>query len=250
MIEKGVVRAVSKIYRFRDYIMIGAEYRDPQLHKHLASHIMISLGEMMKWRVGNDEVMCRGIVIGPDVEHTGSMSKEGAIVLLFPGCGEYSRCLEERVLQGRAYLTLRDEAAIEAANIYKEALPGMNERILSLCGLDSIESPVYEERVRCVLDHIESIKTIPHSIMEDLAEISCLSKSRLSHLFKEQTGMTLHSYLAFQKLQKTHRYYREGMSLTDACLLAGFDSSSHCSSTCKRMFGISMTEVYKTIATK
>lgn len=57
-----------------------------------------------------------------------------------------------------------------------------------------------------------------------------LSKSRLSHLFKEETGMTLHSYLAFEKLRKTHEYYLNGESLTDSCIKAGFNSSSHSSS--------------------
>ena len=81
--------------------------------------------------------------------------------------------------------------------------------------------------------------------MNQLSRLVYLSQSRLSHIFKQQTGITLHSYLAFEKLHKTHQYYIEGKTLTEACLLAGFSSSSHFSATCKRMFGMSIREIYK-----
>ncbi|WP_434282382.1 helix-turn-helix domain-containing protein [Clostridium botulinum] len=119
--------------------------------------------------------------------------------------------------------------------------------LLRQCGIDNSYNQRYEERVEEILYYISGLKTIKHSIVDDLSNHIYVSKSRLSHLFREQTGMTLHSYLAFEKLRKTYKYFCEGMNITESCILAGFDSSSHCASTCKRMFGISLRDVYKTI---
>ena len=69
----------------------------------------------------------------------------------------------------------------------------------------------------------------------------------MSHIFKDETGMTLHSYLALVKLRKTTEYIEQGMNITEASIYAGFDTPSHCAATCKRMFGISLREVYKSI---
>ncbi|GAE00665.1 transcriptional regulator, AraC family protein [Clostridium botulinum B str. Osaka05] len=119
--------------------------------------------------------------------------------------------------------------------------------LLQQCGIDNLDNHRYEERVEKILYYISGLKTIEHSIVDELSNQIYLSKSRLSHLFRAQTGMTLHSYLAFEKLRKTYKYFYEGRNITEACMLAGFDSSSHCASTCKRMFGISLRDVYKTI---
>ncbi|WFD11897.1 helix-turn-helix transcriptional regulator [Tepidibacter hydrothermalis] len=119
--------------------------------------------------------------------------------------------------------------------------------LLQECGLDHLDNHKYEERIEKALAYISGLKTIQHSIVDDLSKRLYISKSKLSHLFKEQTGMTLHSYLAFEKLRKTYKYYHEGLNITEACILAGFSSSSHCSATCKKMFGISLREVHKSI---
>ncbi|NQX46577.1 helix-turn-helix transcriptional regulator [Paenibacillus tritici] len=54
-----------------------------------------------------------------------------------------------------------------------------------------------------------------------------LSNSRLSHLFKENTGISLSGYMVLHKLQKATYLIFEGLSITDAAMAAGFDSPSH-----------------------
>ena len=78
-------------------------------------------------------------------------------------------------------------------------------------------------------------------MMERLCETACLSQSRLSHLFRAETGNTLAGFLAFMKMRRAFEYAERGMNLTDAAMYAGFDSSSHLAATCKRMFGISLS---------
>ncbi|WP_216857302.1 helix-turn-helix domain-containing protein [Paenibacillus tritici] len=49
----------------------------------------------------------------------------------------------------------------------------------------------------------------------------------MSHLFKENTGISLSGYMVLHKLQKATYLIFEGLSITDAAMAAGFDSPSH-----------------------
>ncbi|HCQ88564.1 MAG TPA: AraC family transcriptional regulator [Clostridium sp.] len=241
---------MSEIFKFCDPMMILADYKNPERHKHLASHIIISLGGEMEWIVENKNIKCRGICIASNVIHTGTIDKEGSIVFLFTEISRYAESIKKKYLNGNPYAVLKGDIVDRMIKEYvnhrndKETLDAI---LLRQCGIDNSDNHIYEERIEKILSYISGLKTIEHSIVDDLSNEIYLSKSRLSHLFREQTGMTLHSYLAFEKLRKTYKYFCEGSNITEACMLAGFDSSSHCASTCKRMFGISLRDVYKTI---
>ena len=241
---------MSKIFKLYDPMMILADYKNPEPHKHLASHIIISLGGEMVWKIEQEEVRCRGICIDSNILHTGVMSKEGTIVFLFAKISRYATSINKKYLNGKPYIILADDVVDRMLKEYmqnqadKEAL---EIALLQQCGIDNLGNHEYEERIEEILSYISGLKTIEHSIVDDLCNKIYVSKSRLSHLFREQTGMTLHSYLAFEKLNKTFHYFYEGRNITEACMLAGFDSSSHCAATCKRMFGISLRDIYKTI---
>lgn len=241
---------MSKIFKLYDHMMILADYKNPEPHKHLASHIIISLGREMVWKIEEEEVKCRGICIDSNILHTGTMSKEGSIVFLFTEISRYAASIKKKYLNGKPYVILPDDVV---DIMIKEYMNDQTEKetldtvLLQQCEIDNSDNREYEERIEEILSYISGLKTIEHSIVDDLCNKIYVSKSRLSHLFREQTGMTLHSYLAFEKLNKTFHYFYEGRNITEACMLAGFDSPSHCASTCKRMFGISLRDVYKTI---
>ncbi|CBZ02476.1 AraC family transcriptional regulator [Clostridium botulinum] len=241
---------MSEILKFCDPMLILADYKDPERHKHFALHIIISLGGEMEWQIGSKNIKCRGICINSNVVHTGTIAKEGSIVFLFTEISRYSASIKQKYLNGNPYEVLNDDVVdkmIEEYINHRNHKGTLDAILLRQCGIDNSDNQRYEERVEEILYYISGLKTIEHPIVDDLSNHIYLSKSRLSHLFKEQTGMTLHSYLAFEKLRKTYKYFYEGMNITEACILAGFDSSSHCASTCKRMFGISLRDVYKTI---
>ncbi|NLO86193.1 MAG: helix-turn-helix domain-containing protein [Clostridiales bacterium] len=63
-------------------------------------------------------------------------------------------------------------------------------------------------------------------------------------MFKEQVKISLSSYIVLIKMQKAAKYVLYGESLTTAALHAGFSGSAHMASTCKRMFGIALSEIF------
>lgn len=53
------------------------------------------------------------------------------------------------------------------------------------------------------------------------------SQSRLSHLFKEQIGIPLKSYIQFHPMKQAFLALLHGKSITEAALATNFDSPSH-----------------------
>ncbi len=76
-----------------------------------------------------------------------------------------------------------------------------------------------------------------HTI-SNFADKVALSFSRLSHLFKEQIGIPLKSYILLHQMERAFQELLTGKSVTGATLPAGFDSPSHFAGTVKRMMGM------------
>lgn len=103
---------------------------------------------------------------------------------------------------------------------------------------------IYDERVLEVMQRLEACDCIEHSIRK-IAMGVAISPSRLSHIFKEQTGIPLKSYILLHMVQKAYLYLLQNGNITDAALTAGFDSPSHFAAASKRLTGMSARDISK-----
>ena len=94
-----------------------------------------------------------------------------------------------------------------------------------------------------VLKMIDISETIDAGIMESLCQCVYLSESRLSHLFREQVGISVAGYVLFSRLSKVYDYILAGENITQAAIHAGFSSSAHFAAVNKRQFGLSAKEI-------
>ncbi|MES2821237.1 MAG: AraC family transcriptional regulator [Pseudomonadota bacterium] len=78
---------------------------------------------------------------------------------------------------------------------------------------------------------------------QELAETVCLSPSRLSALFKQDMGLPLRRYRVWLRLRVLVGFISQGLSLTEAALMAGFSDSAHFSNSCRKLLGIKPTDV-------
>lgn len=67
----------------------------------------------------------------------------------------------------------------------------------------------------------------------------------MSHLFKENTGISLSGYMVLHKLQKATYFIFGGLTITDAAMAAGFDSPSHFAATSKQLLGMTAKDIRK-----
>lgn len=82
--------------------------------------------------------------------------------------------------------------------------------------------PTIQETLRFVDEHLSE-----HLDIQAIADHVNVSKSRLMHLFKESTGMTLWTYVQNKRIGIAKELLQKGRSITDACYESGFQDYSH-----------------------
>ena len=77
--------------------------------------------------------------------------------------------------------------------------------------------------------------------VDELSEKFYLSRFHLMRRFKEETGTTIHSYISERRLLMARDMIRKGMSTTDACYRAGFQSYATFARAYGKFFGTTPT---------
>ena len=94
-----------------------------------------------------------------------------------------------------------------------------------------------DARVLAAIEHIgRHLGDAPS--LEQVAAAVHLSPSRFRHLFVEQTGMPMRTYVLWRRLLHVWSLLGQGESLSAAAHLAGFADSAHLSRTARTMFGL------------
>ena len=66
-----------------DHILMKSEYRMPDLHSHLASHLVLGIGGTLHVMVEGQEFDADAVMIASDVQHTIYMDKGDMLLYLF-----------------------------------------------------------------------------------------------------------------------------------------------------------------------
>ena len=229
-----------------DHIMMCAKYRTPDPHNHLAVHFIAGLDGPVHCVVSGDSFDADAVFIASDVLHTAYAESGDMLVFLFDAAGNIAKEAEKKYLCGKPYCCVSSETAAQLREIWHSNVPTESDRLITqMLGLDTVSSQPCDERISEVLEYLRSLDEIPEDITAQLCGKVCLSAGRLSHLFKENVGISLHRYLAMDKMRKGYIHYLKYGNITEASMRAGFDSPSHFAATCKRMFGISFSEFIK-----
>lgn len=101
-----------------------------------------------------------------------------------------------------------------------------------------------DNRVVRALEWFQADPTHRFTAAEISAEVS-VSASRFAHLFREQIGLPVRSYLLELRLRHALLQVAQGDSLTTGAHAAGFADSAHLSRTFRRMTGIAPSSLLK-----
>lgn len=237
----------------KDHILISKAYNNPIPHRHLAKHLIFSMDDPFECRIENINFYCKAVCIDSNALHTVNHDSGQLLVFLFDETSNPARKIDEKYLMGAPYCLLSEELIAETCNAWRnngDDAKSMDAAILSICNLQKDVIETYDDRVCRILKQIAEMEGIYEGTVETLCDSVYLSRSRVSHLFKEQVGVSLSSYLVFEKMRKAYTYIASGHNVTDACIKAGFSSSSHFSNVCKKMFGLTITEFIKTTVSR
>lgn len=214
-------------------------------HAHHAVQIVVSLGGQFRLWLADAEAQGPYAAVAPDAPHR--FDAQGAYAILF---------VEPESRAGRAIVkaTFRDGDLRELpASRFRDLAPQL-ERLghapappiadLTVIGGQMIEALAGDELHASLDPRIEAVVAWVSQdpdqrvTLDAAARVAKLSASRLSHLFVEQTGLSLKTYLLWIRLTRAVMLMAEGVTLTAAAHGAGFSDSAHFSRTFRRMFGI------------
>lgn len=240
------------LYGADHHLMVLSDRIDADLHKHTFIQVTFSLGSAFSIEIGEERVDCTGIVIDSNVSHRLDGQGQPLLLLLMDstsklaanfksrlGGSQYNEFPNATIEKAAAYVQHHHGTIVDSAS-YTHFVSGL----LQLLGIDYVQSIAVDERIIELIRLLGNCEAHEHSI-DSLAKQVCLSGSRLSHLFKANTGISLSGYLVLHKLQKAVYLIFSGVSITEAALRAGFDSPSHFASVSKRLLGMAAKDIRK-----
>lgn len=101
---------------------------------------------------------------------------------------------------------------------------------------DTVARNPSDPRVLAAIDHIRKRIDTPISLPA-VAKVAHLSPGRFRHLFVEETGMPLRTYVLWRRLLQVWTLLMQGKNLSEAAHAVGFADSAHLSRTSRTMFG-------------
>jgi len=84
--------------------------------------------------------------------------------------------------------------------------------------------------------------------IQNISDFLSVSRSRLSHLFKDFTGTSLWNYITLRRIRHSQMLLRQGVSITDACYDSGFNNYAHFIKVFSKTTGMPPGKYTKTIS--
>lgn len=234
-------------YYCGSYVVLkGTEY-DDKPHRHFMKHIVIGLKEKAHCRIENKEIYSKCILIQANVEHQIYKSDKEILLYLIPDCCDIGRDMEFRFFQNDSSYILQDSIISNLQKNLERDFALVREetdyflifeKLLMELSIDINKKHIRDLRVLKSMEYITE-NAVKEINMKEIAASVFISPSRLSHLFKDETGVTIKNYLLLHRILIALRLIFEGKNITQACMQAGFSSPSHFADTIHKWFGLS-----------
>lgn len=234
---------MNYIYWQHGRIGIFTNTLNTEKHSHWMLQLFLSLNGQLKIEVNEKEIKCKCIVVDKNIPHSIDADNKMAFSALIAPTSLIARTIQSHtgscgywVCEMDGITSIQESALDLATEKNIEKYLTFSEKLC--CFLNVKHEPFhFDPRIELLLQLIENCDCNNHAISGFADKVS-LSPSRLSHLFKAETGMPLKSYIMLHQVERAFIKLLCGKNITEAALEAGFDSSSHFSATVKRMMGI------------
>lgn len=247
------------------------------LHYHTVYEIFIYIGGKAKYRIGTAEFRLNPydiIIVPPYTIHT-PMPQVGElferyVFNIFPDFFSYMNCTEYLdAFENMPHLKYKIPGHIVQRSNISDILtfmgkeynssneliqPMMSFKIAELLYLINtfghfeeaeVANNVVEEMISYIDKNFDSI-----SLVQDVTDNFFYSKNYLSKLFKKTTGITIPQYINMKKMENVEKLYKQGMSLTRACVESGFTGYNNFAYIYKTEFGVSPRKGFANAITK
>lgn len=243
---------MMSLYGAEHHLLVLSDTIDAEEHGHSFLQVTISMKDEFEMEVEGQSVSCSGIIINANVVHRLKGSGHPLMLLLMDSTSDMAASFQ-RSIGGRKYDVLPPGKMKTIHEFVHKKYPNVKDtesylsflgQLMQLLGVEQVNTAIVDPRIRELIQLVKDCTDSEHSVSLYARQMG-LSNSRLSHLFKENTGISLSGYILLHKLQKATYLTFKGRSITDAAMAAGFDSPSHLAATSKRLLGMTPKDIRK-----
>lgn len=228
---------INTIFVDDDYIAMFVQKGTAKEHSHGWYHLFLNFENEGKVAV------CKWVA--PKQPHIFQESGQWRLVLLINPICDFIHFLKSRdkefyIEESEQLFRLMMEVVVEKTTFSMERF--MNELLLKI-NYHDLKRKHYN-------DYIMETVAILHNqsgdiSVSDLCHQVGVSKSYLSHMFREQTGITINNYMLLLKWKKSFTELLAKRNVTIAAMEGGFCSSAHFSTVNRKLTGIQAKEYTK-----
>ncbi|AFS77541.1 AraC type HTH- domain containing protein [Gottschalkia acidurici 9a] len=220
------------------------------LHKHWLLQLFIGADEKLIINVEGQRINCRAIAVNVNTMHEFYSGNLIHFTMLVDPTTQLGKFMRVYLLKDNPYYIICEDRAVKLQMHLLNAInygKSHNYSVLIknvVSYFDGYTPIAIDQRIEMLLRMIDTCdcdETL-HQV-KYIAKAMSISESRLSHLFKEETGILLKSYIVLHKLQRVYQKIFDGESITDAAIESGFNSSSHFAFINKKMTGMSARDI-------
>lgn len=203
-------------------------------HSHVAASLLVSLGrEPIRVQLAGHWITAEAVWAAPDVDQALDSDGPVAVLHLDPD----HRAWRALRLQGPGgEFPLAEHPRFRACLNELAASPSAAAALAARAILEAGEPRPLDPRVVLACRALRRGDDAAGLGGAALAEAVGLSESRFRHLFREELGVNLKRFQLHLKCQRALTLWRDGMSLTDLALAAGFYDQPHLNRTLRAMF--------------
>lgn len=227
-------------------LLIGSGKGVVAPHSHYAIQLALGAPTGLKIQFGRNGAWqdCAGALIPSRATHTIDVHgcQWSCVIFIEPDTAE-GRALSSR-LQGQLELLDADVMAVCARRLERawrmqqspDAVRAVCRQLIEELSRTAPREPS-DPRILAAIEAIRS-KLDGAVSLNEVAKAAHLSPSRFRHLFVEETGMPLRTYLLWRRLLYVWELLMQGATYSTAAHAAGFADSAHLSRTARTMFGV------------
>ncbi len=229
-----------KIFWDTDNIAFIGNQVNATEHSHCVIQLFLSLDNPLQLIVNGKQISGNCIMVNKNTRHIFSCDNKIRVSILIEPSSSFAKELIKKIdgdylIYNNGLEHIQQKAALLLNTNDKRKYENFIQDFATYLGIKR-NSKILDERIITLLEKLQNCDCYDHTI-DSFAKSVCLSSSRLSHLFREQIGVPLKSYIIFHQLEKAFTVLLNGANITDAAMLAGFDSPSHFAATVKKWMG-------------
>ena len=209
-----------------------------KVHQHHAYKVAIAVDGRVRLGDGRGATRCGPVaVVGPNTPHEIAIDGAGLVMFVEP---EHFMPVPSMTQPGsRAVEALQRIGHESASDLARGDTAAMvvNEVVKRLSG--DVFLPETRARWDRRIHHAFELLSDRPQPLDSLAHATGLSRFRLSHLFKDQVGVSIRRYGLWARVKQAVIYHaHQGQTLTAAAHQAGFADQAHFTRAFVQMFGV------------